>query len=213
MNITDLLKSKIQDLEKNIEILPDKIDVADNKTDNVKNKVLKYIGARYVDADVNKYEGPNKNKVKDIIKNFETYFVKKKTNFLFIGDNGTGKTLAASLIFKKAWEINYKCTYYKSISIIQDILKGNEKEVSYCYTANMLIIDEFDKRISKNQGGWEVNTLFDIVDYRYNNFLPTILIANGKIEDVYDMSPSLADRLTEYEIIKFYYKSFRGFKK
>ena len=92
--------------------------------------------------------------------------------------------------------------------IIKDIEKfithmnDNSKKETYRYKGaeifqkvGVLIIDEMGRSFTTDA---EKNRLFDIINYRYENLLPTVILANkGKDELFHSIGEGVADRLRE----------------
>lgn len=117
-------------------------------------------------------------------KNFKNIYAKKELNGLFVvGNQGVGKTHLAnalagyllnegeSVVIKRADTLlnSIKDTY-------DDNGKVKESEILKLYeNVKLLIIDEFGKDIFSS---WAAGKIFNIVDSRYENLLPVVIITN-----------------------------------
>jgi len=114
-------------------------------------------------------------------------------NILMLGDVGTGKThLACAIINEIHTNISHKTIdliknldlhYYRANQLFyfQNAEKeGVQEVVKNAKTTQLLIIDELARHpITENMR----NQLCEIIDYRYNEMLPTIVISNLSPED------------------------------
>ena len=119
-----------------------------------------------------------------------------------VGGVGTGKTLLASAMLDKLVDSN-KCEIIKLISIVRELKatwskESNETEeelIKYYSKLDLLIIDEVGSQFGSDT---EKLFIFDIIDGRYQDMKPTILISNLDIEGVKDaVGERCVDRLRE----------------
>lgn len=137
-------------------------------------------------------------------------------NILMLGSVGTGKTLLASAIVENLVD-KHNCTIQKAVDIFRDIketysrdCENTERQViNYLINRPLLIIDEVGMQINSEM---EKLLMFDIIDGRYQNLLPTILISNLDIDGVTNLiGERCVDRLREGggTMIKFDWESAR----
>ena len=158
-------------------------------------------------------EGQSKAK-QDVIRFRDSFPCDK--SLLFIGGVGTGKTLLASALLDGLVD-EYKCSIAKVIDIIRH-LKGTWKKdaehteeeiLDYYIKLDLLIFDEVGSQFGSDT---EKLFIFDIIDGRYQNMVPTILISNLDITGVKSViGERCIDRLREGggSVIAFDWESAR----
>jgi DNA replication protein DnaC len=118
-----------------------------------------------------------------------------------IGNKGTGKTQLAAEIIKDLEPD--RATYTTAMALflrIQDTFKKAATEtqndiVRELWRTPLLVIDELQGRA---QTAWEDRLLTEILDKRYANERPTILISNLKAEELTaSLGDSIADRMRQ----------------
>ena len=137
-------------------------------------------------------------------------------NLLMLGSVGTGKTLLASSIIENLVD-KHDCLIRKVVDIFRDIKATYSKDCEYTeqrvidqlVTIPLLMIDEIGIQFNSDT---EKLLMFDIIDGRYQNMLPTILISNLDVDGVTEIvGVRCMDRLREGggSMIKFDWESFR----
>ncbi|MDA0713492.1 MAG: ATP-binding protein [bacterium] len=161
---------------------------------------LKYsnIPKRYLDARLSDFSF-------EITKDIEK-FIKCTgwASLLVLGSVGTGKTHLACAIAHEAARtrtILYTTLYGMSQKVMADMNDYSKKEkykhrgAEIFQKVGILIIDEMGRSFATDA---EKNRLFDIINYRYENLLPTVVLANkGKDELFHSIGEGVADRLRE----------------
>ena len=130
-------------------------------------------------------EGQHKAK-NDVIKFKESFPCDK--SLLFIGGVGTGKTLLVSALLDSLVD-KYKCDISKVIDIIRhlkgtwkkDSEQSEEEILDYYIKLDLLVLDEVGSQFGSDT---EKLFIFDIIDGRYQDMKPTILISNLDIDGV-----------------------------
>ena len=130
-------------------------------------------------------------------------------NLLLAGKNGTGKTYLAMCLTKDG------ATYIEAANIFREIrsdFDSEEKILNHYGSCKLLIIDEIGRQNKKELSDFEKNTFFEIIDRRWNNCLPTTLIANMDTEEVVNLlGAAILDRLRPI-FVRFDWESMRGGK-
>jgi len=154
------------------------------------NKIPK----RFKDKTLDNYEANSNdqsavlNLCKKYIENYDT--VKEKgTCLVFCGMPGTGKTHLAYAIVKALREqmvCAIKINAAEMTSVVKEAITGKTDEsagdVSSTFKRiDMLVIDEVGVQVESDS---ERRVFFDIINGRYDEMRPTILISNLKIEEL-----------------------------
>jgi len=143
-----------------------------------------------------------------------------KSWFLVCGQSGAGKTHICTAIVGKLLERGIAVTYMPYVSEMQKLMalrydkEQYENEISDFKTAKVLYIDDFMKIIGE-RGGNELKTVFEIIDYRYNNRLTTIISSELTTNKLSAIDIAIAGRIKERckEIVNIGYeknKNYRG---
>jgi DNA replication protein DnaC len=123
-------------------------------------------------------------------------------NLIMIGKVGTGKTLLASAIIESL-SFKYSCRLIKFSEIMRNIRASYQKDAGFtdddvikAYSSSkLLVIDEMGV-----QGGTDAErqAIFEIIDNRYQQMLPTVIISNLDMEGLKAvMGERVVDRLRE----------------
>tara|TARA_R110002096_G_scaffold335855_2_gene529371 strand:- start:88 stop:873 length:786 start_codon:yes stop_codon:yes gene_type:complete len=158
-------------------------------------------------------EGQTKAK-NDCIKYAENFPSDK--SMIMVGGVGTGKTLLASAILDRLVD-DYDCGIIKTIDLVRklkatwakDSEETEEDVLSIYINTELLIIDEVGSQFGSDT---EKLFIFDIIDGRYQDMKPTILISNLDIEGIKEaIGERCVDRLREGggSMIAFDWKSSR----
>lgn len=106
-----------------------------------------------------------------------------KQNLFLIGKTGNGKTMLAISTLMKFLEKNLendKYGYYIKFYEISLIKIENRDIYMKMISADLLIIDEF----GVSETDYKIQTLFEVIDYRYDHKLPTIFISNKTPDEI-----------------------------
>lgn len=140
------------------------------------------------------------------------------SNLIACGSVGTGKTHLASSAINEMTRARKDCEIIKIIDLIREFKntwshdndETEEKFINYYTNIDALIIDEVGVQFGSDT---EKMIIFDIIDGRYNNMLPTILISNLPLMDVKELIGDRAiDRLREDggDVVAMQWPSHRG---
>ena len=121
--------------------------------------------------------------------------IRNNSGFYIYGECGTGKTLLASIIQNERAQLLKSSMFICATDIFQELnpYNGNQDEAMnkrrIIKNTPCLIIDDLG---AEKATDWTKQTLFDILNYRYNEELQTIITSNFSLEE-------LKKRLSEYE--------------
>jgi DNA replication protein DnaC len=100
---------------------------------------------------------------------------------VMLGNNGNGKNHLAASILKITGGIKY--TVYEIELLIKQSFSGETQEwkfIQHLCEVEMLVIDE----IGRTKGGdWELNWLSHVINRRYEDILPTVLMSNKHLKE------------------------------
>lgn len=138
-----------------------------------------------------------KNDCMRYVENFPT-----DKSLIMVGGVGTGKTLLASAMLDSLVD-KHRCRMIKVIDLIRHLKdtwkkdsESSEQEIiEYFVGLDLLILDEVGSQFGSDT---EKLFIFDVIDGRYQDMKPTILISNLDIEGVKDcIGERCVDRLRE----------------
>jgi DNA replication protein DnaC len=138
------------------------------------------------------------------------------TNLLLLGDVGTGKTMLASGIVEALID-KWECRLIKVSELFREVKSTYSKDselterdvIDYFSEVPLLIIDEIGVQFNSDA---EKLIISDVIDGRYQNMLPTVLISNLDNHGVENAIGKRAmDRLREGggSMIPFNWESYR----
>ena len=159
-------------------------------------------------------EGQTKAK-NDCVRYFEGFPSDK--SMIMVGGVGTGKTLLASAGIDSIID-KHKCEIIKTIDVVRELKaswsKDNENTeeglIKYYVGLDLLVLDEVGSQFGSDT---EKLFIFDIIDGRYQDMKPTILISNLDIDGIKEcIGERCVDRLREGGgmMIAFNWKSLRS---
>lgn len=149
------------------------------------------IAKRFTRCSFDNYEVNHESQaqIKDILESFARDFedhLEMGTPVLLLGGVGTGKTHLACSIANEIADRGYNSIFRSVSALIRSIRdcwgrNGEEAKLIELYkNIDLLIIDEVGVQAGSDN---ERNILFDIINGRYEEMKPTIMISNLKIED------------------------------
>jgi DNA replication protein DnaC len=142
---------------------------------------------------------------------------KSDSVILLIGNRGNGKTqTAVQIALNRIRNDRSPGTYLKTTDLFGAIKATWDKKNSETETeiinrvkrTKLLVLDEFHEAGTTE---WEQRTVTNILDHRYDDMLPTIIVSNCTAKDVRStLSPSVVDRANEGGgLIEFTNPSYR----
>ena len=147
-------------------------DTIERRLDHFK----KTVGIRYAREEIGNYTGKNAEKVFEIIGKINQVY-EDGLSYLFIGERGTGKTLGAFYIGLAAILLG-RSVFYRTAKELRDSILKNGTDGDTAKNTGLLILDEVGKTMGGKNSEWELTEIISILDYRYRNLKPTILITN-----------------------------------
>ena len=137
---------------------------------------------------------------------------------IMVGNVGAGKTMLATAIADKVIRAKKRCCIVKVIEIIREIKDSWRKDsestesgiIDFYSSVRLLILDEVGVQYGSDT---EKLMLFEIIDNRYQNMLPTVLVSNLDVEGVKQcIGDRVYDRLRDDggKVIAFTWGSMRG---
>ena len=184
MDFTNIKKEIEQaQIEKYGHILTDKeideMEIVDNheqeKLDNLLNMWMYSVPLRFKDSTFNNYVCSNEKQQKVI------EYLKTGKSAVIFGNNGTGKTHLAYAACLHQVQQGKEAKYILAFDFFNSIRKSfnggdPEKIVNRYSKCDYLVIDEVDK----TQGSpTEFVYFYSLINNRYNEMLPTVLITNA----------------------------------
>lgn len=129
-------------------------------------------------------------------------------SLLFLGDNGTGKTMFASYVLGRAAHRGFQ-VYYTTLAQMDDDIKTGFSDAAFAgqlrshLRAEFLVIDELGKEHYRKDS-WLNTQLEGLLKQRYDDGLPTILAANLDYDPMLEMyGPTIASMLEgRYQQVK-----------
>ena len=143
----------------------------------------------------------------------------KAGNLIAIGGTGSGKTLLASAMVDEVIE-KRSCKLITLSGIFSTIKQSwndpaaldEQKLIESLASYDLLIIDEVGVQSDTD---WEKGIIFQIIDGRYQNMLPTVLISNLEVSEIQKIiGDRCVDRLRDEGafVVAFDWESKRGIK-
>lgn len=133
------------------------------------------------------------------IKNMATLYVKENHRewFCLLGQSGSGKTHICSAVAKTFLDKGIETKYVVWNTFVRELKDDmlNDKSMMYQFRkVPVLYIDDFLKgRYTET----DVTLAFDLINYRYNNKLTTIITSELSFGDLMDVDSAVAGRIKE----------------
>lgn len=148
--------------------------------------------------------------VSKFIFNYSEFVSKGMGLYIFSGTKGSGKTMLSCIILNeisKKYGANTKfVTATDYLTMTKQSYNGSDEQVNMIRKAALLVIDDIGTQLSRE---WIDSTFYELVNYRYNNKLPTIYTSNLP-KDKLKMDERIIDRIDRNTItLKIPEKSIR----
>lgn len=150
----------------------------------------------------------------------------EKNSLYIFGSYGTGKTYLAAAIANDAIDGEKRVVYTRFGELCRDVRraydigsKENDGNILKKYkSCRLLILDDLGK---EKFSDWSISLLFELIDSRYRDLLPTVITANYSVEETVKKmtahgadeaaAEAIADRIREaYFRVQISGKSWRG---
>lgn len=181
------------------------------------------IPARFAHATLANYE-PQTDQAQKILDACRRYVDSWEERFelgsslVLTGKVGTGKTHLASAILqaivRRYGQAGRYLTVMQAVRLVRDTYNQNAMETESAVFARLasyplLVLDEAGVQLGSNH---EYTTLFEIINRRYSDMMPTILVSNLGISELSQtMGDRLIDRFREHgAVLTFAWDSYRG---
>jgi DNA replication protein DnaC len=139
---------------------------------------------------------------------------------IMVGNVGAGKTMLSTAIADKVINAGKRCAVIKVGELIRDIKDSWRRDseqsesdiIDYHSKVSLLILDEVGVQYGSDT---EKMMIFEIIDGRYQNVKPTVLVSNLDVEGVKQcIGERVYDRLRDDggKVIAFTWSSMRGQK-
>lgn len=124
---------------------------------------------------------------------------------VFQGDNGCGKTHLAAAIVNYRYQMKQSALFIV-VSDFLDHLRSTfspESKISYdqlfesVKSTPLLVLDDFGKQTTTP---WAQEKLYQVINYRYNARLPTVVTTNHSIEEIREIYNPIASRFVDPKI-------------
>lgn len=150
-----------------------------------------------------------KEKAADYIRNFDEIKDTRENGFALLGQPGAGKTHIVLAIGKALLEKKISVVYMPYLEVIKELKalamyqEDYEKLLSRYTRAKVLIIDDLFKdkvkkgRITAELSETDMKHIYPILNYRYLNYLPTIISSECTPDMLLNLDEALGGRILE----------------
>lgn len=140
-----------------------------------------------------------------VLQSAKRYLDDYARNWFFIaGQPGSGKTHICIALINELFNKKVKCKYIRWCDFIKQAQALNFKEKEYSELLNevknaeVLYIDDFFKPIKGELPSVaEIRLAFEVIDYRYASYAPTIISGERKLSEVIAVDEALGTRIAE----------------
>lgn len=148
---------------------------------------------------VSNYKGYNKTTLE--ARNLAIKYIQSKSQdwFVLLGQSGSGKTMLCSAIcnelLNQGKEVVYKSWNTLASEYKHQLRNGSNELIEKLQTVEILYLDDLFKG---SQTEFDVkNIAYDIINYRYNNNLTTIISSEYMLNALLDIDSAIAGRIKQ----------------
>jgi DNA replication protein DnaC len=192
--------------------------------DRLNGMILESTGIppRYMEASLDSWKSgsPAMDKVKDKLVNYCASFdiaLERGNNLIFIGQPGTGKTYAACCVIREiVVKRDHTAAYVTASEFLLRLRNSYGQDSEECEmdvfadytTPSLLVLDEVGRHKDSKHAS---DSLFALLDRRYREVRPTIIISNMSKEEIIDyLGEALVSRLRQGgQMLGFYWEDQR----
>lgn len=183
------------------------------------------VSGRYIDCKLDTYIPANEKaeKIHEALKRYVSDFKRHRdtgTSIFMIGSVGTGKThLGASMVLEVINKHVMKAHYTTITKMLRrvratyqrDADESEDMVINYYANRDLLVIDEIGVQSGSDH---EHNTVFEIINERYADMKPTVIISNLGLNEIRTvLGERIVDRFKDGgAVFSFDWDSFRGNK-
>jgi len=174
-----------------------------NNSDHI--RLHSNIPLRYKDAKFEAITEQQEKLVEAFRDNFNGNNITKVSDMLIMGSVGVGKTHISIALLNKLIDGGIYCRYTTEYNLLELHLNGyndrdSKKEFNKFKEVKLLLLDELGKReLTDNQ----ITALEELLSYRYNEMLPTIILTNMNTSQFKSFIGDRAtDRLKDNSVIR-----------
>lgn len=133
------------------------------------------------------------------IKNLAAEYVKEKHNdwFCLLGQSGSGKTHICSAVAKTFINRGYETKYVVWNVFIRELKTDNLNEKTMMYKFMKVPVLYIDDLFKGKYTDTDVTLAFDLLNYRYNNKLTTIITSELSFDNLLEIDSAIAGRIRE----------------
>lgn len=147
---------------------------------------------------------------KEYLTNFEANVTRRDNGIALLGRPGAGKTHLLGAITNGLLAKGIGVVYFPWVDGLND-LKGDwetiNNKVEHLKNAEVLFIDDLFKG-RKVVTDWQLEQLFEILNYRYLNFLPIMISSEKSIEQMNSIDEGIGTRI--FEMCSSHYVNLKG---
>ena len=162
---------------------------------NAKNSGLHEL----LECRVANYKGYNKTALE--ARNLDIKYIKERSSdwFVLLGQSGSGKTMLCSAIcnelLNQGKEVVYQSWNALSSEYKHQLRNGSNELIEKLQTVEILYLDDLFKG---SQSDFDVkNIAYDIINYRYNNRLTTIISSEYTLNELIDIDSAITGRIKQ----------------
>lgn len=144
---------------------------------------------------------PQKKTVSKFIFNYTEFKNISMGLYIFSEAKGSGKTMLSCIILNEIsskYDVNTKfVTATDYLNMTKKSYSGSDEEVNMIRKAALLVMDDIGTQLSRE---WIDSTFYELVNFRYNNKLPTIYTSNIPVDRL-KMDDRIIDRIDRNTIL------------